>query len=240
MADEKERLLTYSNVQKKLFEHLMESGKEIKEKFKSHKKIVIHNGDAIEGLHHRTIQLSAPMEDDHALIHIDVMERFLKVVDFSVKNGDELYYGSGTETHTGWSEARIARQFSSVGAKYYDELKLKQYGKSIWFAHQWKNSGDGANEGNAIANGLKGMYYNSLKEGWEMPDLTVGSHYHKASMASWSQGWKTYYGMITPSFQMKTRFGQKVSAFQRNDVGLGLVETRENGLMVIHEPLLMK
>jgi hypothetical protein len=39
---------------------------------------------------------------------------------------------------------------------------------------------------------------------------------------------------------MKTRFGQKVSAFQRNDVGLGLVETRENGLMVIHEPLLMK
>ena len=72
-----------------------------------------------------------------------------------------------------------------------------------------------------------------------MPDLVVGSHYHKATMASWSQNWKTYHGMITPSLQMKTRFGQKVSAFQRNDIGLGLVEVAPNGMMEIHAPLLL-
>lgn len=239
MADEKSRILKPSNNQKKLFSHLMYCADYVKNKFKDYKKVVIHNGDAIEGNHHRTIQLSAPTPDDHVQIHIEVMESFLRRLNFSVKNGDELYYGSGTEVHTDYTEARIARHFEPYNARYYDELKLTQYNKKIWFAHQWRGTGDGANEGNAINAGLKSMFYNSLKEGWEMPDLTIGSHYHKSAMGSYSQNWKTYYGMITPSFQMKTRFGQKVSAFQRNDIGVGLFEVAENGLY-IHKPLLMK
>jgi hypothetical protein len=217
----------------------MYCGEYIKNKFPDHQKIVIHNGDAIEGLHHRTIQLAAPMEEDHVLIHIDVMEHFLSALDFQVKNGDELYYGSGTEAHTGYTEARIARHFEPLGAKYYDELKLSQYGKNIWFVHQWRGAGDGANEGNAVNNGLRAMYYNSLKEGWKMPDLTIGSHYHKSTMGSYSQNWETYYGIVTPSFQIKTRFGQSVSAFQRNDIGVGLFETSQNGLLKIHKPILL-
>ena len=155
-------------------------------------------------------------------------------------NGDELYYGSGTEAHTGYFEARIARYFEPYGANYFDELKLKQFGNDIWFVHQWKGAGDGTNEGNSVSNGLKAMYYNSLKEGWKMPRVVIGSHYHKATMGSWSQNWQTFYGMITPSFQMKTRFGQKVSAFQRNDIGVGLIEVAADGLLAIREPLLMK
>jgi len=239
MADDNERTLRYTNNQKKIYEHLMFCAKHIKSKYKDHQKIIIHNGDAIEGVHHRTIQLSAPMPEDHVLIHQQVMETFLHEIGFSVKNGDELHYSSGTETHTGWTESSIVRYFESYGAKFHDELKLKQYEKTLWFAHQWRNVGNGANESSPINNGLKDMYYNSIKEGWQMPDITVGSHYHKAAVGSFSQNWKTYYGMITPSFQMKTRFGQKVSAFQRNDIGLGLIEVGENFLS-IHKPLLME
>lgn len=239
MADENERLLRYSNNQKKLFDYLMLCGKHIKEKFKNHQKVIIHNGDAIENTHHRTIQLSAPQASDHVLIHIEVMECFLEAVGFSVKNGDELYYGSGTEAHTEYTEAGIARYFDGYNAKYYDELKLDQFGKKIWLVHQWKGAGDGQNEGNAIVSGLRAMYFNSIKEGWTMPNLTIGSHFHKCTLGTYSQNWETYYGMITPSFQMKTRFGQKVSAFQRNDIGLGLVEVAENGLLNIHKPMLM-
>lgn len=109
----------------------MNCAKYIKKNFKDHQKVIIHNGDAIEGVHHRTIQLSAPMVDDHVLIHKAVMEQFLHEVGFSIKNGDELHYSSGTETHTGYTESRIVNYFSPFGAKYHDELKLKQYGKSI-------------------------------------------------------------------------------------------------------------
>jgi len=240
MADENERVLKFSNNQEKLYNHLMQCADYIKTNYKDHKKVIIHNGDAVEGIHNYTIQLSAPLLSDHVLIHQNVMEAFLARIDFSISNGDELYYGSGTETHTGYTEAGIAKYFEPYGAKYYDELKLNQYGKKIQFTHQWTSAGNGANEGNPVINGLRAMYYNSLKEGWQMSDLTIGSHYHKATMGSYSQNWKTYYGMITPSFQMKTRFGQKVSAFQRNDIGLGLFEVAPNGLLTIHEPLLMK
>lgn len=240
MADEKERLLKYTFNQEKLYNHLMRCADYLKTTYKDHHKVVIHNGDAIEGIHDRTIQLSAPMESDHVLIHQEVMEEFLRRLGFSIMNGDELYYGSGTERHTNGAEAKISRHFEPYGAKYYDELKLNQYGREIWFVHQWKGAGDGHNEGNGVVNGLKAMYYNSLKEGWQMPDLVVGSHYHKSTMASWSQNWKTYRGMITPSFQMKTRFGHKVSAFQRNDIGLGLVEVAPNGMLEVYEPLLLK
>lgn len=239
MADDNERTLRYSNNQKRIYDHLMSCAKHIKTKFKDHQKIIIHNGDAIEGNHHRTIQLSAPMVDDHVLIHQQVMEEFLYEVGFSVKNGDELHYSSGTEVHTGYTESSIVDYFESYGAKFHDELKLNQYGRNIWFVHEWSRTGDGQNEGSPITNKLKSMYFNSIKEGWKMPDYTVGSHYHKAVMASFTIDWQTFYGMITPSFQMKTRFGQKVSAFQRNDIGMGLIEVAPEGMMFTHKPLLM-
>lgn len=238
--DEDSRTLRYTRNQEKLFTHLMDCAHLVRDEFKDYQKVIIHNGDAIEGIHHHTIQLSAPMVSDHVLIHQEVMETFLQEIGFSVKNGDELYYGSGTETHTGFSEASIAKYFEPYGAMFYDELKLKQNGKNIWFVHQWKGAGDGYNEGGAIHNGLKSMLTNSRREGWDMPDLVVASHYHKATLASYTESWQTYYGMITPSFQMKTRFAKKVSAFQRNDVGVGLIETMPNMPIKIYPPLLLK
>lgn len=239
MADEKERRLTYSNNQKKLYDHLMYCARFIKENFAGYKKVITHNGDAIEGIHHHTIQLSAPMVDDHVLIHEAIMGDFLHESGFSVMGGDELHYVSGTEIHTGYTEQRIKNHFEDYGATFHDELKLNQNGRKIWYVHQWAGAGNGYNEGNGLTNAIKAMYFNSLKEQREMPDLTISSHFHKATMASYSQNWKTYYAMITPSFQMKTRHGQKVSAFQRNDIGVGLVEVSENGLIKIHPPLLM-
>ena len=238
MADEKERRLTYSNNQKKLYTHLMYCAKKIKERFKGYKKVITHNGDAIEGIHHHTIQLSAPMIDDHVLIHQAIMDDFLRAVGFS--GGDELHYVSGTEVHTGYTEQRIKNHFEHYGATFSDELKLTQHGRKIWYVHQWAGTGNGQNEGNGLTNAIKSLYYNSLKECKEMPDLVIASHFHKATMASYSQNWDTYYAMITPSFQMKTRHGQKVSAFQRNDIGVGLAEVSVNGLIKIHKPLLME
>ena len=237
MADEKERLLRYSNNQKKLYEHLMYCARYIKKNFANYKKVITHNGDAIEGIHHHTIQLSAPMIDDHVLIHQAIMEEFL--IECGFKMDDELHYVSGTETHTGYTEQRIKKHFEHYGATFNDELKLTQYGRKIWYVHQWGGAGNGQNEGNGLTNSIKALYYNTLKEKREMPDLVISSHFHKATMASYSQDWKTYYAMITPSFQMKTRHGHKVSAFQRNDIGLGLAEVTTSGLIKIHKPLLM-
>jgi hypothetical protein len=238
MADEKERLLTYSNNQKRIYDHLMLCAKQIKEKYKGYKKVFVHNGDAIEGIHHATIQLSAPQVDDHVIIHQQVMEEFLVKSGFI--SGDELHYVSGTETHTQYVEQRIAKHFEYFGAKFHDELYLRQNGRLLAYVHQWTGAGKGQNEGESLKNALKSLYFDTLKEKREMPDVVIASHVHKATMASYSQNWKTYYAMITPSLQMKTRHGQKVSAFQRNDIGVGFVEVSKNGLIAVREPMLME
>lgn len=240
MADEKERTLYGSNAQVKIYKHLMESAEYIKKTYPKHKKVVTFNGDMTEGIHHQTIQLSAPMLDDHVLIHQEIAEEFLARLGFSVKNGDELHYVSGTESHTHYVESRIAKEFEAYGAKFHDEAKYRQNGKSIWLVHQWVGVGKGHNEGNGIANALKLMYYDALKEGWQMPDVVIGSHFHKSALGSYSQCFKTHFGIITPSLQMKTSYGHKVSAFQRNDIGLQLVEVTSGGLVNIIPPMLVK
>ncbi|MBL0320761.1 MAG: hypothetical protein IPP74_15910 [Alphaproteobacteria bacterium] len=161
MADDKERLLTYSFNQQKLYDHLLYCARTIKERFAGYKKVITHNGDAIEGIHHHTIQLSAPKVDDHVLIHQAVMDDFLYEIGFSVKNGDELRYVSGTETHTGYTEQGIIKHFEDFGATFHDELKLTQYGRKIWYVHQWAGAGNGQNEGNGLSNAIKALYFNS-------------------------------------------------------------------------------
>lgn len=240
MADEKERPLYPTKLQLGIYNHLISCGAKIKQRYPRHKKVITVNGDAIEGLHHKTIQLAAPTLDDHIEIHLHIMRRFLKEVDYSPKNGDVIHYVSGTEAHTGYSEAYIAERINNEfeACKFHDTLKLHQNGKNIWFAHQWAQIGNGHNEGNAIGNSLKAMFYNSLKEGWDMPDLVVGSHFHKSGLGSFTQNWRTYHAVVTPSMQRKTRFAHQKTAFQRNDIGIVCVEVTRDGLFDF-APMLM-
>lgn len=239
MADDKSRVYRAAPQQKDIYTYLMKSARRIKSECVNQQKVITFNGDLIEGLHHYTIQVSVPMVSDMVTIFIEIAEAFLEEVGFSVKNGDELRFVSGTETHTGFTEAGISQHFSHLGAEYYDELKFVQNGKHVWFAHQWTGAGKGHNEGNGIHNALKSLYYDSLKEGFIMPDVVVGSHFHKSVLGSFTQKWKTYHGLITPSLQRKTRHGQKVSAFQRNDIGIVTFDVTKDGLIDFHEPILM-
>jgi len=223
--------------QLKIYDHLMAQAKRIKQS--SLPKTIIFNGDLIEGTRLRTIQLSVPTLDDMRLVAIEIMETFLDAMGFSVKNGDELYITSGTEVHTEFTEAYIARHFQHLGAVYCDTGELIQNGRRIWFTHQWVGAGKGHNEGNAIYNGLKAIYYDCLKEKKEMPDLVIGSHFHKSALGSYSQSWNTYYGIISPSLQMKTRHALKVSGFQRNDIGIIDYDITAEGAFIFRRPVLM-
>lgn len=213
----------------------MGAADEIKKKSDGYQKNIIVDGDAIEGLHHFTIQLSAPTTDDHIEIHMQVMREFLKRVGFSRKNGDRLYYISGTESHTGYSESyiakRLAEEYDILEPVFQDNLILNQNGKRIAITHQWVGIGNGVSEGNSIYNALKNMFYNSIKEGWVMPDLSIGAHYHKAGLGSFSQNWRTYYGIILPSLQRKTRYAHQKTPYQRNDIGIVTVDVDELGEM---------
>lgn len=236
----KEVLLTRPTpAQKAMYQHWLKSAERIKTEAKGKRLVIVHNGDAIEGNHHYTIQLISPLTDHHKQIHVELMEEFLKRCGFSRKNGDNLHYTSGTESHTGWSEGTIADEFDHLGATFDDELILNLNGREIWYSHHGAAAGGGANEGDAYRNWLKRVYWDCKKQGRKIPDLICSAHYHKSIKQSYEMDYHVLHGMITPSWQKKTRFAIRVAPFEKNDIGYSPVIITADGDMRFPRPFLL-
>lgn len=224
-------------LQARMYKHWIACGKAIKERGKGKRIVVVHNGDALEGHHHGSIQIVTPNPKHQTEIHIELMETLLKESGHSVKNGDELHYTSGTESHTGWEEYGISEHFD---AHFHDELQAKINGVAVWFTHHGGGAGKGANEGNGYRNWLKDIYFECLRAGKTPPDMVVTAHFHKPIYQTYVMDWHTIHGMILPSWQQKTRYAHRVAPFQRNDIGLMLTTITAGGDVRVEKPLLME
>jgi hypothetical protein len=80
---------------------------------KGKRLIVIHNGDAIEGVHHNSLQICVHNKASQAEIHTELMDTFLRRAKFEKKQGDRLFYVRGTETHVEDIEAEIAKDLDA-------------------------------------------------------------------------------------------------------------------------------
>ena len=179
-------------------------------------------------MHHGTIQVVSPSIKDHAEIHIELMNEMLKIVGFSKTAGDKLFYVEGTESHTLTVENYIGKELGaeiaySVGKgnekkEYYafPELKIDLNGKHFWYTHHGAPAGGGANEGDSYRNWLKRVYWDCKKQGRKVPDLICSAHYHKSIKQSYEMDYHVLHGIITPSWQKKTRFGIRVAPFEKN------------------------
>lgn len=221
--------------QKSMFAHWLLCARWVKQIGKGKRLLVVHNGDAIEGNHHGTIQIITPDQKQQSQIHIELMDTFLKESGFSVKNGDELHYTSGTESHTGWEEYGISAHYHALGAKFHIELKKEVNGRELWWTHHGAGAGKGANEGNGYRNWLRDIYFDCLREEVRPPSVVVTAHFHKSLYQTYVASYRhTIHGMILPSWQMKTRYAYRVAPFQRNDIGLSVYEVTAGGDIRIH------
>jgi hypothetical protein len=218
--------------QRQIYNHFIHSADEIKRLAVGKRLIITHNGDAIDGYHHNSVQVVSTNTKHHTLIHIELMGTFLERVGFSVKNGDELHYTSGTETHTGWEEYGIKEHFEPLGAKYHDEMRIRVNGREIWYTHHGTTAGKGANVGNGHRNWMRDIYYDCVKSGETPPDLIVTSHYHQCHYGTFVDSFThTMHGIILPSWQAKTRYAIRAAPFQRNDIGLVYTVINDDGDM---------
>lgn len=230
-----------SRFQSDMYKHFLFCASETKRLAKGKKITIVMNGDAIEGNKYGDQQLMVTSRKHQSKIHVELMETFLDASGFSVKNGDELYYISGTESHTGFEEFGIKEELQAWNAQYSDELKLTINDKRFWWTHQGAKPGKGQNEGNPLRNFARDVYWDCIKEKIPPPHMLTTSHFHKSSMESYNDSYAhTVYIEVLPSWQMKTRFGQKASPFQRNDIGMSFnVVTAEGDIRVL-PPMLWK
>lgn len=207
---------------------------------KDKRLIVVHDGDAIEGVHHGSQQIITYSKDEQADLHVDLMDTFLQTVNFSRKQGDRLYYVSGTETHVEDKEDRIANNLPAEkdkdGRRVWDFLELIVNGRRVWFLHHGKGRGAGANEGNSFRNWLRDIYWDCKKTGTPPPDLVISGHTHTPIYNTYvirnGDGYHTIHGVIAPSWQSKTRFAYKVAPVERNEIGIVFVEIKADGEIV--------
>lgn len=222
-----------------MYEHFLKCALFVRESAVGKRIKIINNGDAIDGNTYGSQQLMVTNPKHQSEIHIELMETFLDACGFSVKNGDELYYVSGTESHTGWEEYGIKDRLQDWGAQYTDELRLTINGKRFWWTHQGAKPGKGTNEGNPLRNFARDVYWDCVKEKIAPPHVLSTSHFHKSSYDCYNDSYShTTHIEVLPSFQMKTRFGIKASPFQRNDIGMAFNEVTAAGDIRILDPML--
>lgn len=241
-----ERNHTPNAKQVSIFQHFDKCAQYARVNSRNKRHIVIHNGDAIEGAHHNTIQIVTPVLDEQARIHVDLMAGFMKKTRFDGRKGDRLYYVKGTETHTLDKEKEIAEKLKAQkndnGEHIFDFLELEINGRLIWILHHGKGKGKGPNEGNALRNWLREIYFDCRKADIRPPDVVVSGHTHtptyNAYIISHGTGYHMMHGMVCPSWQAKTRFAYKVAPVERNEVGALFFEIRADG--EIRLPVMLK
>ena len=237
---------TPTDLQRKMYDHWMMCAEEIKRERKNRDLVMVHNGDAIEGVHHQSLDHITPEWDDHQTIHIELMNDFRSAA--GIRASDKVYYVSGTESHTRLDEEKIAQHFDTEPAAEIDgqtyrlhhELRLVLNGRDIWYTHHGAGAGKGANEGNGLRNWMRDIYWDSKRDNVKPPDLIYTSHYHKTTYSTYVQDYHTIHGKILPSWQQKTRYALRVAPFQRNDIGLSVDVITAAGDIRVCAPLLMK
>lgn len=211
---------------------------EIKQARQGKKVIVVHNGDAIDGDHHRSSDVCTTNVLEQARIHVELMEEFKQRIDWQA--GDEIYYTRGTQTHVNEFENWIGEQVNAVpnGNFYvYDLLTLETNGTLSFFAHHGPGRGDGDNEGNSMRNWLRGIKQEAIKDERRIADVIWTSHVHYPTYSSyiWREKMKfhTMHGIITPAWQLKTSFGWQVASLKEEKIGGVYQEIKADGTICI-------
>ena len=199
--------------------------------------IIVHNGDAIEGIHHGSTEYVIPENRNQRMIHVHLMKEFMDIVKYGSNKNDKLFYVKGTEIHTADEETVIGKKLGAEqapdGLYAFDFLNLEVNNTNSWFVHHGPNPGKGANIHNSHVNWLKNQYFDCIREEQYPPNMIVTSHFHQplcsATVQEYKGDWFMLHGIITPSWQQKTRYGNRVAPTQRNKVGLAYYTVTKGG-----------
>jgi len=225
--------------------HLDEYTSQIALARKDKKLKLIIDGDAIDGVHHNTQDVFTRDIKEQADVHIEIMIDIQKKMKW--QKGDELYYVKGTEIHTTDMEHYIAEELNAVpdraGNHAHDCLDVETNGIISRFIHHGPGAGDGANEGNAMRNWVKAIYFDAVKDGDAVPDIVYTGHVHNPTYAPYSyrhgMEFKVMHGIILPSWQEKNRYAWMKAPKSKNKIGAVLHEIKADGTICVPKFIVM-
>ena len=223
-------------LQKIIYKQFAESC-EIIGKQRKKKLVTVFVGDAIEGIHHGSKQFITARVQEHEKIAEDAIDNGLRMM----KHGkdDKFYMVSGTESHVGESEERIASDVGPVAYMPAPEDKVTRWcwpmlpvsinGVFGLIAHHGPGPGSGANEGNPLRNKVRNIVVSRALRGKKAPRFIVFGHKHAKQHIQYEYEDLVVDAFILPSFQGKTDWFYSVDPFAFNNIGMLKIDISAGG-----------
>lgn len=185
---------------------------------------LVLNGDLLEGIHHGTKEIISPEMADHRRACMDTIQPL-------AKRAAKVFVVRGTEAHVNNHEAGIGEQLNAVknpelGIHAFDRLTLDVHGTRCVFRHHIGTTTQRGLAGTAMSRQLEQEQVEAACNGEIVPRVLVCSHRHVPGSYRTDSG----LCMITPAWQILTRFSHKVVSQARCKPGVQILDWRNFGL----------
>lgn len=199
---------------------------------------LVHNGDAIDGVHHgSTTQVSHNIQDQLSI----AFEVMAPVVERVKELGGIYYHIRGTEAHVGQSGVYEEQLAQRLGAKpnslgQFARFDLwKRVGKDsrrvhaplVHLLHHIGTTSSAAHEASAVNAELTASYVEAARWGRQPPDYVVRSHRHRSIAVDLNSSRGDAAGIVTPAWQGKTPFAWKIPGARISEPQIGGIVIRQ-------------
>ena len=138
---------------------------------------LVLNGDLVEGIHHRTLQVVSPDVGDQTAAVMDVLSPL-------VGRSTRTHVIKGTEAHTRNDEVRLGRALDAsvdpvTGQHAWDTLDLEVNGCLFNFAHHISATVRSYLEASAHSIGLGALTHSRARAGKPVPKVMCRAHRHR-------------------------------------------------------------
>ena len=181
--------------------------------FKGEDFIVIANGDLTEGIHHGSKEVVAAKQHDHSLAAIECLQSLTKAAYRS-------YFTAGTECHVGDWEEFICKELGGIWGG--DKLLLEINGTLLDICHHMPTSARAYLEAGAMSISMGNARLNYARTGQRVPKVYLRGHRHVGGFFSDAHG----LFVVTPAWQLLTRYGHKVVGDSICRPGITLLDWR--------------
>ena len=175
---------------------------------------LVLNGDLIEGMHHRTTQVVDPDPG----VHVAIAEHAIAPL---AERAGRVWVVRGTEAHVGpSSECGLAVALGAIPDPFsrlpaWDVLNLAYCGVPCMFFHHMPTSVRKWTESTALGTMLAQAQVAAIRARITAPRVVGMAHRH--SYGLYEDG--AALAFATPSWQLKTRYGQKVAPASECQIG---------------------
>ena len=193
---------------------------------------LVHNGDAIDGVHHgSTTQISHDFEDQ-----LSIAEAVLRPeVEACRASGGTYFHVRGTQAHVGQSGVYEEQLAKRLGAKPNSQGQharfdlWKRVGDSclVHLLHHIGTTSSAAHEASAVNAELTAEYVEAARWHREPPDFIIRSHRHRSIAVDLNSAKGYAAGIVTPAWQGKTPFVWRLAGARISEPQLGGILIRQ-------------